>query len=113
MSALRMAFNELRRITSGKLPKLAVLALALVPLLYASLYLYANKDPYANLHNVPAALVVKDKGAKDLNAGKDVADELLKGNKFKWQVVDNPADADEGVRKGTYIFALTLPEDFS
>ncbi len=113
MSALRMAFNELRRITSGKLPKLAVLALALVPLLYASLYLYANKDPYANLHNVPAALVVKDKGAKDLNAGKSVADELLKGNKFKWQVVDTPADADEGVRKGRYIFALTLPEDFS
>lgn len=67
MSALRMAFNELRRITSGKLPKLAVLALALVPLLYASLYLYANKDPYANLNHVPAALVVKDKGAKDLN----------------------------------------------
>ena len=59
MSALRMAFNELRRITSGTLPKLAVVALSLVPLLYASLYLYANKDPYANLHNVPAALVVK------------------------------------------------------
>ncbi|KJK43320.1 ABC transporter [Lentzea aerocolonigenes] len=113
MSALRMAFNELRRITSGKLPKLAVLALALVPLLYASLYLYANKDPYSNLHNVPAALVVKDKGAKDLNAGKEVGDELLKGNKFKWQVVDNTDEADEGVRKGKYIFALTLPEDFS
>ncbi|SDO13171.1 YhgE/Pip domain-containing protein [Lentzea jiangxiensis] len=110
MSALRMAFNELRRITSGKLPKLAVLALALVPLLYASLYLYANKDPYANLDHVPAALVVKDKGAKDLNAGKDVADELLNGEKFDWQVVD---DADEGVRKGRYVFALTLPEDFS
>ncbi|WP_086669142.1 YhgE/Pip domain-containing protein [Lentzea kentuckyensis] len=113
MSALRMAFNELRRITSGKLPKLAVLALALVPLLYASLYLYANKDPYANLNQVPAALVVKDKGAKDLNAGKEVADELLNGKKFNWHVVDNPADADDGVRKGKYIFALTLPEDFS
>src|SRR5687768_2946586 len=112
MSALRMAFNELRRVTSGTLPRLAVLALALVPLLYASLYLYANKDPYANLNQVPAALVVKDKGTKDLNAGKDVGDELLKGNKFKWQVVDTPADADEGVRKGKYIFALTLPEDF-
>jgi putative membrane protein len=108
-----MAFNELRRITSGKLPKLAVLALALVPLLYASLYLYANKDPYANLHNVPAALVVKDKGTKDLNAGKNVADELLKGNKFNWHLVDTVDEADEGVRKGRYIFALTLPEDFS
>ncbi|MFI6102004.1 YhgE/Pip family protein [Lentzea sp. NPDC051213] len=112
MSALRMAFNELRRITSGTLPRLAVLALALVPLLYASLYLYANKDPYANLNQVPAALVVKDKGAKDLNAGKEVADELLNGKKFNWHVVDD-TDAAEGVRKGKYIFALTLPEDFS
>ncbi|MEU7480592.1 YhgE/Pip domain-containing protein [Lentzea sp. NPDC042327] len=113
MSALRMAFNELRRITSGTLPRLAVLALALVPLLYASLYLYANKDPYSNLNNVPAALVVQDRGTKDLNAGKDVADELLNGRKFKWQVVGSGEEADEGVRKGKYIFALTLPEDFS
>ncbi len=63
MTALRMAFNELRRITSGTLPKLAVVALTLVPLLYAALYLYANKDPYAHLNQVPAALVVEDKGA--------------------------------------------------
>ncbi|MFS8098486.1 YhgE/Pip domain-containing protein [Lentzea alba] len=112
MSALRMAFNELRRVTSGTLPKLAVLALALVPLLYASLYLYANKDPYANLNQVPAALVVKDKGAKDLNAGKEVADELVNGKKFNWNLVDD-SEAEEGVRKGKYIFALTLPEDFS
>ncbi|ANZ38676.1 ABC transporter [Lentzea guizhouensis] len=113
MSALRMAFNELRRITSGTLPRLAVLALALVPLLYASLYLYANKDPYANLNNVPAALVVQDRGTQDLNAGKDVADELLNGKKFNWQVVASGEEADEGVRKGKYVFALTLPEDFS
>ncbi|GLZ29482.1 ABC transporter [Lentzea sp. NBRC 105346] len=110
MNAFRLALNELRRVTSGTLPKLAVLALALVPLLYASLYLYANKDPYANLKHVPAALIVQDKGFKDLHAGEDVAKELLDGNKFKWEQVDN---ADEGVRKGKYIFALTLPADFS
>ncbi|MBW4719923.1 YhgE/Pip domain-containing protein [Saccharothrix obliqua] len=117
MTALRMAFNELRRITSGKLPKLAVLALCLVPLLYAALYLYANKDPYANLGQVPAALVVEDKGATasdgtTKNAGQEVADELLSGRKFDWHRV-NARDAEDGVRNGTYTFALTLPEDFS
>ncbi|MEU5696979.1 YhgE/Pip domain-containing protein [Actinosynnema sp. NPDC020468] len=117
MTALRMAFNELRRITSGRLPRLAVLALALVPLLYASLYLYANKDPYANLDQVPAALVVEDKGATasdgtTLDAGKEVADELLNGKRFKWERVD-AEKAEKGVRDGTYTFALTLPEDFS
>ncbi|MEV8436795.1 YhgE/Pip domain-containing protein [Actinosynnema sp. NPDC051121] len=117
MTALRMAFNELRRITSGKLPKLAVLALTLVPLLYAALYLYANKDPYAHLNQVPAALVVEDKGATAsdgtrLDAGREVADELVKGDRFDWHQVD-AAQAEAGVRDGTYTFALTLPEDFS
>ncbi|ROP41086.1 YhgE/Pip domain-containing protein [Saccharothrix texasensis] len=117
MTALRMAFNELRRITSGKLPKLAVLALTLVPLLYAALYLYANKDPYAHLDQVPAALVVEDKGATAsdgtrLDAGEEVADELVDGHRFDWRRVD-AAQAERGVRDGTYTFALTLPEDFS
>ncbi|MBB5955955.1 putative membrane protein [Saccharothrix tamanrassetensis] len=117
MTALRMAFNELRRITSGTLPKLAVVALALVPLLYAALYLYANKDPYQNLDQVPAALVVEDKGATASDgtakhAGEDVATELISGKRFDWQRVD-AAKAEEGVRNGTYTFALTLPEDFS
>ncbi|HEV7908980.1 MAG TPA: YhgE/Pip domain-containing protein [Pseudonocardiaceae bacterium] len=117
MTALRMATSELRRITAGKLPKLAVLALALVPLLYASLYLYANEDPYDNLKNVPAALVVQDTGAtssggKHLDAGHDVADELMRGRKFDWRLVD-ASDAEEGVRKNEYSFALTLPRDFS
>ena len=117
MTALRMALSELRRITAGKLPKLAVVALALVPLLYAALYLYANKDPYANLHQVPAALVVADKGATASDgtvkhAGQDVADELVNGHRFDWRRV-GPEQAEEGVRDGTYTFALTLPEDFS
>ncbi|WP_309114597.1 YhgE/Pip domain-containing protein [Saccharothrix sp.] len=117
MTALRMAFNELRRITSGKLPKLAVLALCLVPLLYAALYLYANKDPYANLKQVPAALVVQDKGATASdgafkNAGEEVAAELVNGDKFDWHRVGEE-DAEAGVRGGKYTFALTLPEDFS
>ena len=117
MTAVRMAFNELRRITSGKLPKLAVLALTLVPLLYAALYLYANKDPYAHLDQVPAALVVEDKGATAsdgtrLDAGHEVAEELVHGDKFDWRPVD-AAQAERGVRDGTYTFALTLPEDFS
>jgi putative membrane protein len=117
VSALRLTLDELRRVSAGRLPKLAVLALALVPLLYASLYLYANKDPYANLKNVPAALVVEDTGATAsdgtrLDAGRDVADELVNGDRFDWRRV-GADDAQEGVRNGTYTFALTLPQDFS
>ncbi len=53
MTAVRMALSELRRLTAGRLPKLAVVALLLVPLLYGGLYLYANHDPCGRLDKVP------------------------------------------------------------
>ncbi|KAA2261620.1 YhgE/Pip domain-containing protein [Solihabitans fulvus] len=117
MTSVRMAVNELRRVSAGKLPKLAVFALILVPLLYGSLYLYANWDPYGNLKNVPAALVVQDTGAtssdgKHLEAGKEVATELLSGKKFDWRQV-SASEAEAGVANDKYTFALTLPADFS
>jgi putative membrane protein len=117
MTSLRMAFTELRRVTAGRLPRMAVAALVLVPTLYGGLYLYANHDPYRNLKYVPAALVVSDTGARDsdgndVNAGQEVADQLQRDAGFDWHRV-SPAQAESGVRAGTYDFALTIPRDFS
>ncbi|HSV41414.1 MAG TPA: YhgE/Pip domain-containing protein [Nocardioidaceae bacterium] len=117
MTSLRMAYSELRRITSGRLARAAVIAMILIPTLYGGLYLYANHDPYANLKNVPAALVVEDAGARDsdgndVNAGQDVADELVQSESFDWHTV-SAAEAQTGVEEGTYDFALTIPRDFS
>lgn len=117
MSILRLAANELRRLTSGRLPKLALLALLIVPLLYGAMYVYANWDPYGRLDKVPAALVNSDAGTqgpdgKRLDAGDKVADRLEDSGKFEWHQV-SPAEAHDGVRDGTYAFSLTLPRDFS
>ncbi|HET7689280.1 MAG TPA: YhgE/Pip domain-containing protein [Nocardioidaceae bacterium] len=117
MTSVRMAWSEIRRITAGRLPRMAVVALILIPALYGGLYLYANHDPYANLKNVPAALVVEDEGARDsdgndVNAGRDVAEELMAGDSFDWQET-TAADAASGVEEGTFDFALTIPRDFS
>ncbi|PPK65524.1 YhgE/Pip domain-containing protein [Actinokineospora auranticolor] len=117
MSVIRLARNELRRVSSGTLPKLAVLALVLVPLLYGSLYLYANADPYNRLDKIPAAVVVGDTGATEpdgsrLDAGQKVADELKSSGKFDWHEV-SAVDAENGVRAGEYTFSITLPADFS
>lgn len=111
-----MALSELRRLSAGRLPRIAILAMVLIPTLYAGMYLYANHDPYGGLSRVPAALVVDDTGADvdgdHLDAGRQVADQLLESDDFAWSEVD--ADqAAEGVRDGTYDFALTIPADFS
>ena len=63
MTVLRLARSELKRMTGGLLPKLTILALTMVPLLYGAVYLYANWDPYGNLDQIDAALVVEDTGA--------------------------------------------------
>jgi putative membrane protein len=113
VTVLRLAHNEFRRITAGKLPKLAVFALVLVPLLYGSLYLFANHDPYGRLDNIPAALVMQDQGAPDTeNAGEKVARNLEKSGAFQWHRV-SAADADAGVRNGEYSFSMTIPPDFT
>ena len=117
MTSIRMALTELHRLTAGRLARTALLALALVPTLYGGLYLYANHDPYGNLDQVPAALVVRDTGSTDstgkaVNAGREVADELVKEGSFDWHEV-SAADARDGVREGRYDFALTVPADFS
>ena len=117
MTTFRLAATELRRLTSGKLPKLALLAVTLVPLLYGAMYIYANWDPYGKLDSVPAAVVIDDTGAqKDdgqpLRAGEDVYDELLDSGTFSWTRTDLKR-AQEGVANGDYTFALVVPRDFS
>lgn len=117
MTMFRLASNELRRVTTGKLPLLAVIALVLVPLLYGAMYLFANWDPYGRLGDIPAAVVVQDKGGtgpdgKPLNAGNQVADQLTQTHTFDWHKV-SAADANAGVASGKYTFAVTLPSDFT
>ena len=118
MTVLRLARSELKRMTGGLLPKLTIIALTMVPLLYGAVYLYANWDPYSNLDQIDAALVVEDAGATSadgtqLRAGQEVADSLIDGHVFNWQSVDSAEQADQGVSSGKYAFALKIPKDFS
>ncbi|WP_033289350.1 YhgE/Pip family protein [Amycolatopsis jejuensis] len=117
LNAFRIALNELRRLSTGTLPKLAMAALVLVPLLYASFYLYANYDPYGRLDKLPAAVFTEDAGAKDSsgaerNVGHEVTDELVKSGTFQWHQVSEK-DARDGVRDDKYSFAIGIPHDFS
>ncbi|WP_336857471.1 YhgE/Pip domain-containing protein [Sinomonas albida] len=118
MTVIRLARSELQRMTAGLLPKLVILALTMVPLLYGAVYLYANWDPYSNMGHIKAALVVEDRGATTpdgsrLEAGPKVADGLVEGHVFDWQRVPDAQTAEAGVRNGTYSFALRIPADFS
>ncbi|WP_404289149.1 YhgE/Pip family protein [Glutamicibacter arilaitensis] len=117
MTTLGLALSELKRMTRGTLPKLALIAVTCVPLLYGALYLYGNWDPQSNLDGVKTALVNLDEGAErdgeTTNVGDEVVDSLLEDSTFGWEIVDSNEAALDGVAHGDYAFAMTIPKDFS
>ncbi|MDO0932462.1 YhgE/Pip domain-containing protein [Streptomyces sp. DG2A-72] len=116
MRSPRLAALELRRFGRGKLPRAALAALLLLPLLYGALYLWSFWDPYGRLDRIPVALVNDDKGAtadgKKLTAGEDITEGLRDSKVFDWREV-SAAEARAGVEDGTYYLSLTMPTDFS
>ncbi|MGP3988501.1 YhgE/Pip family protein [Streptomyces sp. 3N207] len=116
MRSPRLAALELKRFGRGRLPRAAMAAMLLLPLLYGALYLWSFWDPYDRLDKVPVALVNEDQGAtvkgEKLNAGDDIAKGLHNSDSFDWHET-SAADARKGVEDGRYYLSLTVPADFS
>ncbi|MGA5041023.1 YhgE/Pip family protein [Streptomyces capoamus] len=116
MRSPRLAALELRRFGRGRLPRAALVALLVLPLLYGALYLWSFWDPYGRLDRIPVALVNDDKGAtaggKKITAGDDIVDGLRDSRTFEWHEVSDE-EARAGVEDGTYYLSLTMPADFS
>ncbi|MEV6130130.1 YhgE/Pip domain-containing protein [Streptomyces violaceusniger] len=116
MRSPKLAALELKRFGRGKLPRAALAALLLLPLLYGALYLWSFWDPYGKLDKIPVALVNSDNGATvkgdRLTAGDDISGKLLASKTFDWHRT-SAAEARKGVANGTYYLSLTVPSDFS
>ncbi|WP_030671392.1 YhgE/Pip family protein [Streptomyces cellulosae] len=116
MRSPRLAALELRRFGRGRLPRAALVALLVLPLLYGALYLWSFWDPYGRLDRIPVALVNDDKGARAdgqrLTAGEDITEGLRDSDTFEWHEV-SAAEARAGVEDGRYYLSLTMPADFS
>ncbi|MDH6627096.1 putative membrane protein [Streptomyces sp. LBL] len=116
MRSPQLAALELRRFGRGRLPRAALVALLVLPLLYGALYLWSFWDPYGRLDRIPVALVDDDKGAradgKNLTAGEDITEGLRDSDTFEWHEV-SAAEARAGVEDGRYYLSLTMPADFS
>ncbi|MGW5424887.1 YhgE/Pip family protein [Streptomyces sp. NPDC003943] len=116
MRSHKLAALELKRFGRGKLPRAALVAILLLPLLYGALYLWSFWDPYSRLDKIPVALVNEDKGAtaggQKITAGADITRKLRDSAVFDWHEVSDD-EARAGVEDGTYYLSLTMPADFS
>ena len=118
MTSLRLALTEIKRFSGGVMPKLVLIAMLCIPLLYGGVYLYSNWDIYGNVDEVKGALVVSDKGATTedgtfRNTGQEVGDELRESADFDWHDYPDREAAVEDVTDGTVDFALVIPADFT
>ncbi|MFI8205893.1 YhgE/Pip family protein [Streptomyces sp. NPDC085937] len=116
MRSPKLAALELRRFGRGTLPRAALVALLVLPLLYGALYLWSFWDPYSRLDRIPVALVNEDEGAsangRRIAAGDDITEGLRDSSTFDWREVSEE-EARRGVEDGRYYLSLTVPADFS
>ena len=96
--------------------KVVLIAIILIPSLYACIFLGSMWDPYGNTDKIPVAVVNHDQavdyGNNTLNVGKDLADRLQDNQSMNFQCVDE-SKAKEGLKNNEYYMIISIPEDFS
>lgn len=96
--------------------KIVLIAIILIPSLYACIFLGSMWDPYGNTGNIPVALVNQDQpvtyGNQTLEVGKELVENLNENQSMDFQTVDEQ-EAQEGLKNGKYYMIIHIPEDFS
>jgi putative membrane protein len=97
--------------------KLAVFAIAVVPAIYALIYLSSVWDPNAKTNALPVAIVNLDEGfnyqGRAVNVGSELTAGLIKSGTFGFRALSDAKEARQAVGLGALAFAIIIPKDFS
>ena len=93
-----------------------LIAILILPSLYAVLNIQACWNPYDNTKELDFAIANIDQGAtyngENFNVGNSLVEDLKKNNDFNWQFVSE-SDLRKGVKNGTYYAGIVVPKNFS
>ena len=113
---VRIFRDDLKDIFTNLSVLIVIIALAILPSLYAWFNIKASWDPYGNTSNIAVAVVNNDEGAtlldKNLNVGDQLIDKLKDNNSLGWKFVSSK-EAEKGVETGKYYASIEIPKDFS
>ena len=114
----RIFANDIGSIVKHFFVFVIIIAMCVIPSLYAWINIYADDDPYANTGNMPVAVASMDEGielekGKYVNAAGDVIDQLKNNDSIGWKFVGSPDEAVEGVEAGKYYAAVVFEDDFT
>jgi putative membrane protein len=108
--------NDFKASFSNPIVTIVLIAIIILPSLYALLNIEACWDPYGNTGNVEFAIANLDKGASINGTNISVGDELVKdlkdNDKFKWTFVTED-ELRDGVYSGKYYAGIVIPKNLS
>lgn len=110
--------NDFRALTRHTLAFIIVLALLILPALYAWFNIYAFWDPYSNTDNIRIAVVCNDRDYMDedgkiINIGNELLERLKVDDRFGYEFLDDADAAVDAVYSGEYYAAVVVDEDFT
>ena len=111
--------TDIRTLSKCFFACVVVVAIALLPSLYAWLNIYSNWDPYgtASTSRIKVAVASEDDGCDVLGLHVNIGELVLRGlesnDQMGWVFVDGAQTALDGVNAGDYYAALILPPEFT
>lgn len=110
--------KDFNRIITNYAAIIVVIALCILPSLYAWVNIKAAWDPYSQkaTSKIKIGVINKDKGAainnNEINLGNKIVDSLKENKTIGWKFV-NEEEGKKRIENGTYYANLTIPKDFS
>ncbi len=110
--------EDLKRIFTNYAALIVILALCILPSLYAWFNIKASWDPYGQeaTSQIKIGVINNDKGTelngKAINIGDQVIDQLKENDLMGWQFVDE-AEGERALEEGTFYATITIPDNFS
>lgn len=106
-----------RRIFKSPIAFLLILALIIIPSLYAWFNIWALWDPYSKTQDLQVAVYSADQSVtvadKKVAIGDELIAQLKKNDKLGWQFTSSKKALDDGVKTGKYYAGIYIPKTFS
>ena len=111
-----MTWAEWKLLLRSKKLVVPMIAILFIPVLYAGMFLWAFWNAYANMYDLPVAIVDLDGGAEmdgeQLALGEELTDKLIDSKQFDFRKVSK-SDAEKGLENEDYYVVIEIPENFS
>ena len=117
-SVIKIFANDVKSVSKHFFAMAIIVAISVLPALYAWVNIYANANPYVNTGNIQIAVASNDPGidlddGKHVNMAEEVFDELHESTSIGWQFPKTPDEAIQGVRSGKYYAAIIFEDNFT